>query len=199
MKVHSNVLDLFSGTGSATRPFVDCGRHSVVHVDIQPPAEIRCDVRKLPRWVREYPWDFVWASPPCEGFSIAGVPWHWRGFRPDHVARRAISLFRWTLDFVTGLDAEWLIENPVGLAREYNFGVTETVYYCSYGGVSKKPTDLWGNRRFGLERPCGPHESAPSGSKRGIQGYARGDPRRGMVPRLLAEAVHRAVCPEPTP
>lgn len=31
------VLDLFSGTGSATRPFEECGRHTVVHVDIAPP------------------------------------------------------------------------------------------------------------------------------------------------------------------
>ena len=30
------VLDLFSGTGSATQPFVECGKHRVVRIDINP-------------------------------------------------------------------------------------------------------------------------------------------------------------------
>jgi len=31
------------------------------------------------------------------------------------------------------------------------------------------------------------------------QGYRSGDPRRAMIPRELAEAVHRAVCPKGAP
>src|SRR4029077_5302779 len=81
------VLDLFSGTGSATQPFVECGRHRVVRVDHLPlpvmpdgtphtrPSNfefIQADIRDLN--IREFEKDrpeFIWASPPCQQFSTA--------------------------------------------------------------------------------------------------------------------------------
>jgi hypothetical protein len=77
------VLDLCSGTGSATKAFADRG-HQVVTVDIVPPASIIADVRTLTRSIgAEY--DLVWASPPCQEFSVWGHPFHMdvRKLNPD--------------------------------------------------------------------------------------------------------------------
>ena len=61
------VLDLFSGTGSATQPFVECGKHTGSKIDIAGRPDVRADVRYLP--LGEAPIQFIWASPPCQGFS----------------------------------------------------------------------------------------------------------------------------------
>ena len=65
------VLDLFSGTGSATQPFVDCGKHKVVRVDIAGYPDVRADVA---RFHLSGPVQFIWASPPCQGFSVSRYP-----------------------------------------------------------------------------------------------------------------------------
>ena len=75
------VLDLFAGTGSATRHFADMGdRVMRVERDDQFDADRR-DVRNVrPDDVADFlggrP-DFVWASPPCTSFSMAAVRHHW--------------------------------------------------------------------------------------------------------------------------
>ncbi len=193
------VLDLFSGTGSATQPFVECGKHRVVRVDIAGKPDVRADVS---RFHVSGPVQFIWASPPCQGFSVAGIPAHWKGNRPDRVARMSIRLAQATFRVLAEHpEADWIVENPMGLMRKYVPGLTETVFYCSYGERRKKPTDLWESRPFNLARPCAPHEPGPRGSHAPgtTQGYRSGDPRRAMIPRELAEAVHRAVCPKGAP
>ena len=71
------VLDLFSGTGSATQAFADAG-HEVVRVEMDErfPAEVHADVRDIdPRTLPAF--DFVWASPPCTSFSVGSFRHHW--------------------------------------------------------------------------------------------------------------------------
>lgn len=198
-------IDLFCGTGSALDPARECRdengqpRHRVVGIDISKKAkgrDITADVRHLPLkpGLRI---KFAWGSHPCEGLSVAGIPAHWKGYRPDETARRCLALQRTTWEFMDAYSPEFfLIENPVGLARRYRFAPTETVYYCSYGERRKKPTDLWHNLPVRLALPCLPHEPGPRGSHAPgtTQGSRSGDPRRSMIPRPLAEAVHRAAC-----
>lgn len=74
------VLDLFSGTGSATEAFKRAG-HDVfrVELDEQFPAELHADVRDVTP--TDLPWpdpDFVWASPPCTSFSVGSFRHHWQ-------------------------------------------------------------------------------------------------------------------------
>jgi hypothetical protein len=77
------ILDLCSGTGSATKAFKDRG-HVIVTVDVVPPADILSDVRLLDRKMgKEF--DVVWASPPCQEFSVWNHPFHTecRKLNPD--------------------------------------------------------------------------------------------------------------------
>lgn len=78
------VLDLFSGTGSATQPFVECGKHRVVRIDIAGNPDVRADVRHLP--IRPgTKVEFIWASPPCK-LKKAGQPDRFAG----HSAMRSM-------------------------------------------------------------------------------------------------------------
>jgi hypothetical protein len=77
------VVDLFSGTGSATAEFAKAG-HRVVSVELSRefPATLHADVRRvsaveLIELVGGRP-DFLWASPPCTGMSTGSFRHHFR-------------------------------------------------------------------------------------------------------------------------
>lgn len=67
-------LDLFCGAGGATRGLQKAGFH-VVGIDIKPQPRycghkfIQADVFDVPFW-GDY--DFIWASPPCQPFTVLG-------------------------------------------------------------------------------------------------------------------------------
>lgn len=67
------VLDLFSGTGSATQAFVDKG-HEVITCEIDPkiPSNHK-DIFKTDwdQYKRGY-FDVIWCSTPCPAFSMGG-------------------------------------------------------------------------------------------------------------------------------
>ena len=72
------VLDLFSGSGGAALGLKRAGFH-VTGIDIKKPttylgdAFIQADVNHLP--VNVFDFDVVWASPPCQAFSLATGLW----------------------------------------------------------------------------------------------------------------------------
>lgn len=185
------VLDLFSGTGSATLPFVECGNHRVVHVDIGPPAEFRCDVRRLPSWIRNAKFEFVWASPPCTEFSKPKQIWDRRPLAEAFRAKmEAISLVEEVLKICAHQADDWMIENACHL-QDYlgpadarrggfylwgpNVGLLPQGRFVKFGGSWKQSRPSYARRNY-----------KDSGTALG----------RAQIPRPLAEAVHRAVCPE---
>lgn len=212
------VLDLFSGTGSSTQAFADRG-HKVVRVELDPQheAELHADIlslraRDMVALCGGQP-DFIWASPPCTGFSVASIGTHWGGGRGAYepktdTARLGIRLAQRTLDIVERLwPASWLIENPRGLLRKMPMMQPfhrQTVTYCQYhsgrsdDGVARmKPTDLFGSIPGWTPRPmckngdpC--HESAPRGAKTGTQGR-KGAVARSRVPYALSLEICLAV------
>lgn len=201
------VLDLFAGTGSATAAFREAG-HEVVRVELdrQHEAEFHYDIGLLTAADLPGPWDFIWASPPCQGFSVASIGRYWTASGvPKHpVSRRAIALVEHTLRFIADLAPRyWLVENPRGMLRSIPLMVPyerRTVTYCQYGDERMKPTDLWGVMPVGWtpKPPCkngaSCHVAAPRGSKTGTQGR-KGAVDRSRVPYDLSREICQAVTP----
>lgn len=81
-----NALDLFCGAGGASRGLVDAG-FEVIGIDIKPQQHypykfIQTDVRAINvDFIRGF--DFIWASPPCQKFSVMTKRWGKENKHPD--------------------------------------------------------------------------------------------------------------------
>ena len=196
-------LELFCGTKSFSKIAEELG-HTTHTVDIEPefvPDEC-CDIRK---WEPITNVDVLWASPPCQGFSVAAIGKNWNR---DHTpktdsARLAMELVQTTLDLIEEIKPKyWLIENPRGKLRRMPFMEPfrrVTVSYCQYGDTRMKPTDIWTNVPEGIWKPrpmcrngdpC--HERALRGAKTGTQGI-KGARDRGMIPPELFKEIFRCL------
>jgi hypothetical protein len=180
------VLDLFAGLGSGTIAFADRG-HEVVTTDIH--SEFKTTVTRdildadtLCQLIELGPYDFVWASPPCQGFSVMniGKNWHYDGTPKTDTARMGLRLVERAIKIIHVIKpAAFIIENPRAKLRKLSVmeGLERrTVTLCQYGMPYMKPTDLWGGFPPGLVlkpickngAPC--HIAAPRGSRTGSQG-----------------------------
>ncbi len=205
-----NVLDLWSGTGSATEAFLNHGCN-VISVDNDPQHSSTICKDILDVTVEELeqygPFDFIWASPDCTVFSIANL--HSRHFVYDgdrliinsKQALEAIERVKHTLHLIRALRPKfWIMENPRAMLRKLPFMKKyerQSVTYCQYSGNQNrmKPTDLWGIFPSGFEaRFCrngaSCHESSPRGSPTGTQKLSKID--RSRIPYGLSEEMYLA-------
>lgn len=149
--------------------------------------------------------DIILGGPPCEAFTVMTIGRNWHP-PPTHrpktdKARLGLELVQAFLEVVkwanearaaVGLPPVWWwMENPRAKLRALPIMKGHrriTVTYCQYGAKWQKPTDLWGRwppswkpkPKCRPKEPC--HESAPRGSRKGIQGVGYGtvkDPRGG--------------------
>ena len=161
------------------------------------------DITKVP-----YQPDIIWASPPCETFSVASLGHHWTGGKGAYIPKTqkcidGIDRVKKTLEIIKELKPEyWFIENPRGVLRKMDFmnqdGIyRHTVTYCQYGDTRMKPTDIWTNYdslklkpvcKNGM--PC--HVAAPRGSRTGTQGL-NNYRDRSIVPSKLCEDIIKQV------
>jgi hypothetical protein len=215
LQVRPLALDLFSGTGSLTKRALAAGYevHSfdILELPLEDPRLFhhRGDIRTadIPRGA-----DFAWASPPCEGFSVAAIGKSWTAELPrrpkSDSARIGLDLLRYTIRTIAEKEPLWwVIENPRGMMRKIIDDVfvdngiidykRETVSYCQYGDDRMKPTDLWTNIHGWAPRPickngapC--HVAAPRGSKTGTQGRGSYLERSKIPPALLDEILQAA-------
>lgn len=200
------VYDFFSGTGSSTKAFEDAG-HTVIKVELDEYFE--ADERDILHLTADYlinkygqP-DFIWASPPCQTFSVASIRHYWT--YEDGVAKPknqktldGIERVRYTLQLIKDLQPTigWLMENPRGMLRKQSVvqGLTRrTITYCQYGDSRMKPTDIWGELQEWTPRTmCKPgmdcHTSAPSGSTTGTQGMKNAK-IKSMIPYELGKEI----------
>lgn len=208
-----NLLELFAGSRSVGKEAEKLG-FNVFSTDVNEFDKIDYaidindfDVNKVP-----FIPDVIWASPPCTYFSVASIGKHWN---KDHTpksdnALKGVEYVKSTLkiiDYFLKLnpDLKFFIENPRGKLRKLK--VVEkldrvTVWYCQYGDIRAKPTDIWSNHIFSVFNKQGwkprkecfngnkdcHHQPAPRGSQTGTQGL-KGNYERSKIPQQLCEEV----------
>lgn len=182
------VEDWFSGTGSATAPFVDCGKHTVVHIDIAGHPEIRSDARSPPAFLlREHP-RFSWASAPCTEFShLTYLRVYHPGGKPPN-PELGMELVRVAFARVERADL-WVVENARGsepwISREFGKPWLVKDAWCLWSNLPPSllpESNVWRKCRAARFKTRRPRYPGPSRKF------------RGLIPRPLAEAVHSAVC-----
>jgi len=193
------ILELFCGTKSISKVFKEKG-HEVLTIDNNPShkPDICIDILKLNKL--KFKPDIIWASPPCQTFSMAGNGNNYTNFMPNNVnAALGLAYVLKTIEIIKELKPKyWFIENPMGYLRKFPFMLKfhrNTVTYCQYGDKRMKPTDIWTNcsawipkKRCKNKDNC--HEAAPRGSKTGTQGLAN-DIERGVIPKELCEEIEK--------
>lgn len=196
-------LELFSGTKSFSKVMTMNG-HETMTIDNDPKLDpdYVIDILTLNAnsvGVLGEDIDILWASPPCEGFSVAviGRNWHHDHTPKTDNARRASRLAEKTLQIIAAVEPTWwFIENPRGKLRKmpYMQGLLRhTVTYCQYGDTRQKPTDIWTNAwwwrpRAMCKRGDTCHEAAPRGSRTGTMGL-KGATARGAIPAELFKEI----------
>jgi hypothetical protein len=142
------ILELFAGTGSLGKCAREMG-HTVVSLDISPKysPDFVADVLEFDfsLWHRGY-FDMIWASPPCDSYSIA----------PNHIfdkeqrekrCTEANAVTRRTLEVIQHLQPKhYIVENPAtsliwkqGIFDELPGVLYKKVSYCMYSD--------WGYRK----------------------------------------------------
>ena len=198
------LLELFSGSGIMSKTFKRKG-YKTFTIDNSYEADLNKDIMKLN--LRDIPFnpDVVWASPPCQCFSVASISTHWKGGIRAYIPKTqeckdALELLDKTIYLIWQTSPLfWFIENPRGVMRKViddvfnKYGIKDhvrnIVTYCQYGDSRMKPTDIWTNNKNWKPRPtckngdsC--HVSAPRGAKTGTQGL-KGSYDRSKLPKEL--------------
>jgi hypothetical protein len=144
-------LELFSGTGSVSKPFRENGWDVIsVDLDHRYNPEIVADIMTWDYTNIQTP-DIIWASPPCILYSIART----RASPPD--LDKADELVSKTLEIlayftIMNPDLKWFIENPDSGKLKHRDVVQGLSYvvldYCMYGALYRKRTRIWTNTAF---------------------------------------------------
>jgi hypothetical protein len=212
------VLEMFAGTCSFAKAAQARG-HRTFTTDFDPKFKTDWvgDVMLFePHKLMDVPPDVIWASPPCEAFTVVVIGKNWHKDLRDAEgnpmpklprAELGIKVARRTLEVIKDVAAwreelglsplTFFIENPRAMLRKFpmmmKLPIRNTVTYCQYGDVRQKPTDIWTNCKEWTSRPicqkgapC--HIAAPRGSTTGTQGM-KNYMEKARVPAKLCDEV----------
>lgn len=210
------LLELFSGTGVISGAAREEGLETWT-IDIDPfckPDQVaniyRLEKKDIPE--KYHNPEILWASPPCNTFSIMSCSKHWTKVNNMVVPKSiqavvAQNVLQHTLELIEQLNPKYyFIENPRALMRKHWLMFPyerTTVTYCQYGYKVMKPTDIWTNslKIWKPRKMCRNgdtcHESAPRGSSTGTRD-AIDAMERGKVPPELIKEIIKAVREERT-
>lgn len=189
------VLELFSGTASFSNVARERG-HECITLDNDPrfKPDICKDIMDLSYdGLGDFKADIIWASPPCECFSVNTIGRNWNpNYTPkSEKAEKALKTVARTMDWIEILDPGfYIVENPRAMLRKMavmDEWPRKTVTYCQYGERRMKPTDLWTNVPFEA-RSCKYgaqcHDRTPRGCYSG-KSYQE----LAQVPKMLCEEI----------
>ena len=195
------ILELFAGSRSFSQAAESLG-HKTFTSDIEAFDKIDyvTDIFDFDSSVVPFDVDVVWASPPCTSFSVGSIGHHWN---KDHTpktenAKVGMEIVKRTMEIIAELNPKYfIIENPRGKLRKLDLidkDLLKTVWYCQYGDIRAKPTDIWTNIEQWKPRPpcfngnkdCH-HQPAPRGSQTGTQGLANSYEKSKIPQELCLE------------
>lgn len=199
------ILELFAGSKSFASAAALLG-HTTFTSDFDAAFDTDYTVDILEFDTKKLPWkpDIIWASPPCESFSVASIGHHWGPGRVPKTAGAAkgLAMLDKTLALIEELQPQYyFIENPRGMMRKMpqmqGHLYRHTVSYCQYGDTRMKPTDIWTDCPWWKPRPmckngapC--HVAAPRGSRTGTQGISTYFDRSRVPEELCLEVLEAA-------
>lgn len=158
------------------------------------------------KWAKEHNFepDFIWASPPCNTYSVLAYRLKERNPKTSTPyssrAKIGTQILYKTLEIIEYFKKKnpkllFVIENPRGMMRndkKIKKLILNNTLYCSYGDIKRKSTDFFNNVPNGLQlkeaTQCpNPEKIVP------VQDLRTIEERYSIPPKLIKDILNRMI------